>query len=563
MTRFTFFSAVGVVCALLLAGCAGQQPPEGGPADTEAPEIVSVYPAPNAVGFRDNRVAFEFSEYVDRRSVEDAVFISPFVSDVEYQWSGRELELLFPSALRGNTTYVITIGTDVKDVHNGNRMADAYTLAFSTGAVIDRGTIAGRVVDAKPEGVMVFAYRLDSLDADTLNPSTLKPDYINQTGRGGTYALSHLAWGTYRLFAVRDEYRDLLYNPEVDAAGTLTRDIVLTAADTLRDGCNFTIALEDTSAPRLLTADARTARTLVLTFNEQLDTTRIAPGRFSIVDTLTLRALGVTHVFLPDPARSLSVALRTAVQEKDAGYRVHVDGVFDLAAHPVSALARSVSFRGSGTPDTAAPRLVVSTVRDTSVRVRIDDTFRFDFSDALSPAINGALTFRLGDSVSVPFTLRRTSSAGVMLQPVKPLEIRSRYALRLRMDSVISLSGRGWKDSVTVFRYGTVDPDNFGSIDGVVTADAFADTSSVVAEAVNTTGKQEKSVRTVMRKDRTFSFPMLDEGMYALRVFSDHNRNGALDAGRVYPYRASEPFLIGRDTIKVRARWPVEGAILR
>jgi hypothetical protein len=36
-----------------------------------------------------------------------------------------------------------------------------------------------------------------------------------------------------------------------------------------------------------------------------------------------------------------------------------------------------------------------------------------------------------------------------------------------------------------------------------------------------------------------------------------------LDAGRVFPYRPAEPFTVGRDTIKVRARWPVEGVIVR
>jgi hypothetical protein len=563
MTRTYFVSAAVVFCALFLAGCAGQQAPDGGPIDTEPPEILSVYPAPNTVNYSDTRIAFEFDKYVDRRSVEEAIFISPFVTNVEFQWSGREVEILFHEPLKHNTTYVITVGTDVKDVHNSNRMAHAFTLAFSTGTAIDRGSITGKVFDPKPDGVMIFAYRLNGVLPDTVNPSKLKPDYINQTGREGTFQLSHLAYGTYRLFAIRDEYHDLLYNPEVDAAGTLTHDVDVTERDTLQSGCNFTLAVEDTSAPRLLMAEATDERHLVLKFNENLDTARIAPGMFSIVDTLTTRPLEVTHAFAANPSLPAAVSLRTGLQEKDAGYRVSVTGVYDCAAHPVSSLARTLSFRGSGAPDTAAPRLLLSTLRDTTTRVFPDETFRFDFSDALSPAVEHAFTLMLGDSAAVPFALRHASSAGVVLAPRQDLLPKTRYAVRLRLDSIRSISGKGVKDSVRVFRYTTIDPENYSSIDGVVMNLVFADTSSVIAEALAIGEKSGKNPRTVVRKDRTFSFPLLSEGLYGIRIFSDRNKNGQLDAGRVFPYGASEPFVIGRDTIKVRARWPVEGVIIR
>ncbi len=562
MKRTFTVSAVAALCALLLWGCAGQQAPEGGPVDTEPPEIISTYPAPNTVDYRDKRIAFEFSEYVDRRSVEDAVFISPFLSDIEFQWSGREVEILFHDALKSATTYVITIGTDVKDIHN-NRMARAFTAAFSTGSVIDRGSIAGKVFDQKPDGVMIFAYRLNGIRPDTLNPSTLKPDYINQTGRSGTYALTHLAFGTYRLYAIRDEYHDLLYNPEVDAAGTLTHDVELTPRDSLQTDCNFTIAIEDTSAPRLFTADAPDARHLVLKFNEPLDTAYIAPGMFSIVDTLSGRPLAVTRAFITDPSLPTSVTLFTATQEKDAGYRVSVDGVVDRAAHAVSALARALPFRGSDTPDTTAPHLLMTTLRDTTARIFVGADFRFDFSDALSPSVDHAFAFIRGDTADVPFTLLHSSSAGVTLTPVRELLPKARYAVRLRMDSVRSMSGRGLRDSLRVFHYTTIDPDNFSSIDGAVLNPMFADTSTVIAEALTVVEKPGKVPRCVVGKDKSFSFPLLQEGLYSIRVFSDHNRNGQLDAGHVFPFRASEPFVIGRDTIKVRARWPVEGVVIR
>ena len=83
-----------------------QRLPEGGPVDQTSPEILSIYPPPNTTYFIGNTIAIEFSEYVDRRSVESAIFFSPYISDVEYEWSGTELEIHFTKPLRKNITYV-------------------------------------------------------------------------------------------------------------------------------------------------------------------------------------------------------------------------------------------------------------------------------------------------------------------------------------------------------------------------------------------------------------------------------------------------------------------------
>ena len=198
-----------------------------GPSIRPRPKSSRSIPPPNTTEYSSSRISLEFTKYVERRSVEESIFISPYVKDIEFDWSGREVELNFRDPLRKNTTYVVTVGTDVVDLNNRNRMAHAFSFAFSTGARIDRGEIRGRVYDEKPVGVMIFAYQLDSLKADTLNPMKQKPDYITQTGNTGDYSLTHLAFGNYRIMAVRDEFRNLVYDPETDAMSTAPTDIRL------------------------------------------------------------------------------------------------------------------------------------------------------------------------------------------------------------------------------------------------------------------------------------------------------------------------------------------------
>lgn len=126
---FARLNVFGVVALLfLMNGCAGERAPEGGPIDTTPPEIIDVYPPPNTTEYSSSHISLEFSKYVERRSVEESIFISPYVKDVKFDWSGREVELSFRDSLRKNTTYVVTVGTDVVDVNNRNRMAHAYRL---------------------------------------------------------------------------------------------------------------------------------------------------------------------------------------------------------------------------------------------------------------------------------------------------------------------------------------------------------------------------------------------------------------------------------------------------
>jgi len=102
--------------------CANQLPPSGGDEDKIPPKIVKVFPADGITNFDEDYFEIEFSEYVDKRSVRDAIFISPFIEGTfTYSWIGTTLEVTFPEKLKDDVTYTITIGTDAVDLNNKNR----------------------------------------------------------------------------------------------------------------------------------------------------------------------------------------------------------------------------------------------------------------------------------------------------------------------------------------------------------------------------------------------------------------------------------------------------------
>ena len=180
--------------------------PTGGDPDLTPPTVLEIYPMAGTTNFTDNYLEITFSEYVDRRSFKESIFISPDIDGpIEYDWSGTSVEISFEDTLKENTTYTITVGTDVADVNNRNKMSEAFNFAFSTGPEIDEGRISGKVYDAKPDGAIICAYKIDT---EEYNPVDKKPTYRSQVGDNGKYKFLGLAPGQYRIIALRDEFRD-------------------------------------------------------------------------------------------------------------------------------------------------------------------------------------------------------------------------------------------------------------------------------------------------------------------------------------------------------------------
>ncbi|MEW5798648.1 MAG: Ig-like domain-containing protein [Bacteroidota bacterium] len=561
LTACRFIIVTFSVFLLLLSGCAGQRPPEGGPVDTEPPQIISVYPTPQTTNFTDNKIVLEFSEYVDRRSVEEAIFISPNISETEFDWSGTEVELIFHEELRKNTTYVITVGTDVRDVRASNRMASAFSLSFSTGDKIDNGMITGKVFDEKPDGVMIFSYRLNDINADTLDPKKSKPDYVTQTGKEGEFRLTNIAQGTYRLFAVRDEFRNLLYDPETDAVGT-TEDVTLTDSDTVKAGVKFIVTKEDTTAPRIVSAQPTDDSHLTVQFSEPIDTATMRASSFAITDTLGRTQINVLDLF-PVNFQLTAFTLVTDQQRGDSLYLLQVEeSVRDNTGYGMSPLARNKMFTGSGVKDTVPASILFLSVKDSSSKIFSDDRIVMRFSDVIdrSRADSMIRVMRNKDSSSVPVILTWMNRAAVSIKSAKPFTINESYSLSIVWNYIVDPSGNVRKDSITTVQFSIDDPENYGSIEGNFAG--FGSETSVI-QAENIVDKKQTQRKVKTSASGKFVFNRLPEGRYVLKAFDDRNNNFIHDAGKPFPFLRAEPFSIYTDTVRVRPRWPVDGVMFR
>jgi hypothetical protein len=81
--------------------------------------------------------------------------------------------------------------------------------------------------------------------------------------------------------------------------------------------------------------------------------------------------------------------------------------------------------------------------------------------------------------------------------------------------------------------------------------------------AINTGKKVSKGTRITTQRGKKFLFSQLDQGEYRLKAFQDDYNNGVYYSGKPFPYIPSERFAVFPDSIKVRARWPVEGVRIK
>jgi hypothetical protein len=548
---------------ILELNCAGQGPPSGGSPDSTPPTVVSTFPEQNTTDFRGNRLVFEFSEYVDRRSVEDAFFVSPSLGPLEFEWSGREVEVAFDQPLREQITYVVTIGTDVKDVRAGNRMTESFTLAFSTGAHIDSAAIEGRVFDEKAEGLTVLAYNLSRWSSDSLDPAVCKPDYATQTGKGGAFRLEHLAWGTYRILVIRDQYKNLLYDPQVDEYGVLTRDVELNRDRPFVPGLQSRMTKEDTTRPFLLDARAFERNLARMRFSEPVNPFDLVSGSVVITDTTTSESISILDIsYMIRPPST--VLLTTGDLDSANTYRLVVESVRDTAGNLISTKSNAAIFRGSDTRDTTKPYVFSMSVSDSARDIAFDASLSLTFSE---PVVRSSFEhgFRLVDSTGsdVEGMFRWESSGRVMFLPSRPLLPFAWYRIRIVLDSLCDRSGNHFVDSVFSRAFQTITTRKLGSIRGIVDDRLSNDSSLVYVFATSVTDKLAAPRAIELARPGSFEFTDLPEGKYQLSAFRDSNGDGRFGYGKPFSFAPAERFAVYPDTVKVRARWPLEGVVIR
>lgn len=534
--------------SFILLKCANQLPPTGGDVDRIPPEVVEVYPEPGTVNYDDDYFEVEFSEYVDKRSVKEAVFISPFIEEaLDFDWSGTTVTVTFPEGLKKDITYTITIGTDVVDYNNKNRMSNAYTFSFSTGDRIDKKYISGKVYGDNKEGILIYAYKLAG-GIDTL--LNRKPDYVSQTGADGSFVLNGLATGNYRVFAVDDKFRDLLFQPEQDWIGVPNKDIPL-IQDSMFTNLSFQLFNADTSKPRLISSVMTDRNHILLSFSSEIDTSVIKSSNFSLIDSTENSRYKITYAFKGQTKPEELVLVTPDSLPVDNRIFVNADTLENqlgnITVNDYSLLTISDK------PDTSSVGIKSTLPSQNGTVDFVNPELKFYFDDAFGKEkISEAISFADTLGKKVRFSVEYEDDATMVLKPKQDLKPEKDYRIEIDLSYFPDAAGNR-RDSIYKFSFSTINGLDFTGLSGNIFNADQANNPVIIlmnADDKNKTYKQKLI-------NSTFEFERVEAGKYLLWCFFDRNENNIFDNGWYQPIEFSEKFSFYPDTLNLRPRWEI------
>ena len=287
------FSSVAYFLAscLMIAACATQVAPTGGPEDKLPPRVAGVSPAPKTANHPNELyVKLEFDEWINASIPRGAITISPPIEKkLRYEVHGKTLEVYSRAELDTGTTYTVTFAGGIKDLR-GNALAKPFQIVFSTGATIDSLTLNGRVMvsdslvrkKSYPSvGLYLMGpereskrylekYRdtvtrvLDSLPMLTKE----EPLYLTAADSIGNFSFTGLKAGRYRVVAFVDGNGNHKIEPSSELAGVWISDLAL--SETTQDTLWIPLADMDTSHVELESVSQPFANVLEAKFSRHV-----------------------------------------------------------------------------------------------------------------------------------------------------------------------------------------------------------------------------------------------------------------------------------------------------
>jgi uncharacterized protein (DUF2141 family) len=563
---FFHFLICNLIIFIVVFGCAKSVRPPGGPEDRTPPGVFATDPPSGAVMVApDSRIIIEFSEPIDRNTAEKALFISPLPDPEPKIKVKSDAIIIIPRQnLLADKTYVVTIGTDLKDKHKVN-LDQSVSIAFSTGPVIDSGFISGTVYrDGKGIPGVSLALFENRPDEIGLPVDSLIPDYFTQSGEGGSFEFGYLPDGTFFLIAFEDKNKNRRINPAREMVGLPFMSTKITGDDPSLTDIDIQMHLSESTILELRSVSVIPDRLLKVKFTRPLN----RENAEKLIPQATLRTEDKTTTYEILEHTNLSrypatdfVVLTSPLKIGDSCNIAFDYGLLNPQIEDSMRILR-YAFSVPESEDQLPPVLLETVPPDGGTNIHPDSALSLRFSEILDiPGL--ANVFRLikaeEESASVTFTKRGSFTFETGTRP--GLEYGHQYRLLIDAPRISDRAGNLLSDSLIEISFTTIGLDTLGQLSGEILFSISEDATYPVVISID---PQEEGVgkQITVPSGQTQFITDLLPGYYMVSAFLDRNRNGQFDYGSIIPYELAEPFVAPADTFRVRTRFESAGAII-
>ncbi len=254
--RLSFIWFIVLFLALITAGCANMVPPTGGKKDIKPPKLVKTAPLDSQLHIKPKKIELWFDEYITVSDANAQVQMSPIllVQPITTGLYKKVTVKLVDTLLQENTTYRISFGNSIKDLHENNPFI-GYTYTFSTGGYFDSLQLSGTVLNAVtglPDtgNVVVMLYNGTENDSAIVKK---KPLYITTANNTGAFSFKGLPVRSFRIYASKDYNGNLIYDGPPEWIGFADEQVK--AGDTAIAPVHIRIFQEDVDSSKKHTVD--------------------------------------------------------------------------------------------------------------------------------------------------------------------------------------------------------------------------------------------------------------------------------------------------------------------
>ena len=549
----------------LCGGCASDRPPTGGPLDTSPLQVLFSNPAPSSVNVSTERIHLTFNHYISGRQLLNSLLFSPSIGKYDIAVNGKEAEIRVFKPLEKNRTYVITLDKNLRDTQ-GRSFPGPYTIAFSTGPVIDTGVISGKVVNAdfsSATNALVLAFSEHSNTTAAASLLTREPDYLIQADASGAFSFKNTGKGLFKIFAVNNRKNELRYYSKIEEVGLSNASLIPSGSSNLM----FRLDGLHSSADGIVSCAALEEQRLEITFGRPLNITSFNPEKLEIRHSESHTLIPAVTWFSKN--RSLyerTFLIVTAKLQPNEPYLI------SYRAEDGKGTIRTIPFYGSARPTVKRPL---------SITIAPENKGNPAYLDLAWPSLGKAVVISLSDpwpesELSHAITLSETTSGAesnlrfslikidprtFALKPANGFQPGRSYSVSVNPANLAGTSEKSDKAKQVVSQFRTAEKQESGSISGT----GHASGKYVVIEAKLSGTASTFSMTALCDKNGTFRylFPELPPGSYTVSAFipSGSKPPGAYqqwNPGSIEPYRPAEAFGFFAEPVKVRAGWTTQ-----
>jgi uncharacterized protein (DUF2141 family) len=158
----------------------------------------------------------------------------------------------------------------------------------------------------------------------------------------------------------------------------------------------------------------------------------------------------------------------------------------------------------------------------------------------------------------IPFTLKFIQENIARIYPGN-LEPDNWFELKIKTDSLRSLSNVSFRDTSIKINFKTIDDRSYGTVSGRVIDNSQYNGKYIVY--LNSTSSKDMFF-TACNDSLKWEIKNIPPGSYKISVIKDSNGDSKYDYGNPFPFRHSEYFLVNPTEITIKPRWSLDNIIL-